>query len=230
MHARWRLSMSSPSSSPMCAPSMTVNEHRSVCDPIFISALCTRPRIFARPTPLASPANRVSTRRMMPQRSAQEWLITVACAPESTSAFTGVPLTCTSTYNMTTDANASGLCSSAASMLRMMFSCLIISSMRRCDSMSNGLALRFWISRCLSCSTRPCSCCSCVTSRANSVGSFCAARTISGRAWESCCISSALPRTLRRRASICGLSAEGLLALVCRAWDGAGGPWVLLEM
>ena len=39
--------------------------------------------IFCVPTPLATPAQRLSTRRMMLQRSAQAWLIIVIWAPET---------------------------------------------------------------------------------------------------------------------------------------------------
>lgn len=45
--------------------SMMVNEQGRWRSANFICALCTRPRIFAVPTPRAIPANRVSIRRMM---------------------------------------------------------------------------------------------------------------------------------------------------------------------
>ncbi|ORX74797.1 hypothetical protein DL89DRAFT_22945 [Linderina pennispora] len=177
MHAWWRLSMSRPNSRSTCFPSITVNEHSSICPPTFICALCTRPRILACPTPRAMPANRVSSSRMIPQRSAQSGLIIVAWAPESTNALTGVPLTSTLMYSIVTCANDSGLCSIAISILRATFSCRIASSMRRCASTLNGSAFSSSISCCRCCSA----CCrcasSCPTSRANSAGFDRAARS-----------------------------------------------------
>jgi len=45
--------------------SITVNEHGKCRSASFNCALCTLPRILAVPTPLAIPANRLSTRRMI---------------------------------------------------------------------------------------------------------------------------------------------------------------------
>ncbi|KAK0714642.1 hypothetical protein B0H67DRAFT_218054 [Lasiosphaeris hirsuta] len=58
--------------------------------------------MVAVPTPLAIPAKRLSTNRMMPQASAHEGLMMVAWAPESTNALTLNPFTSTSTYSMCT--------------------------------------------------------------------------------------------------------------------------------
>lgn len=56
-------------------------------------ATCTRPMIFCTPTPLATPAHRVSTRRITLHRSAHPADMIVAWAPESTNALTGTPFT-----------------------------------------------------------------------------------------------------------------------------------------
>lgn len=65
----WSISNPSKSSEPF--PSTTINEQpkkKSLLS--FICALCTRPIMLAVPTPLATPANRVSTKRIKSHRSA----------------------------------------------------------------------------------------------------------------------------------------------------------------
>lgn len=74
---------------------------------------------------------RVSTKRITLHRSAQEELMIVACAPESTNALTGTPFTLQLMYNITTVPNVSGLCSIAASMFASIFFCRISSAIKR---------------------------------------------------------------------------------------------------
>ncbi|ODV89180.1 hypothetical protein CANCADRAFT_12709, partial [Tortispora caseinolytica NRRL Y-17796] len=85
------------------------------------------PRIFAVPTPRASPSNRRSIRCVTLHASAHSGLIIVVWAPESTNALIGRPLTSQLTYSIITRPNDSGLCSSAAFMFSRIASSLIIS-------------------------------------------------------------------------------------------------------
>ena len=100
--AWWRLSISRPRRRSTDLPSITVKLQGKNRLPILIWAECTRPIMFAVPTPRAIPANRLSIRRMMPQASAEAGDMMVACAPESTNAFSLCPLTSTSTYSRCT--------------------------------------------------------------------------------------------------------------------------------
>lgn len=52
-----------------------------------------RPKILDVPTPLATPAKRVSMSRVRLQRAAQAADMMVDCAPESTKALIGCPFT-----------------------------------------------------------------------------------------------------------------------------------------
>mmetsp|Transcript_46198 Transcript_46198/g.142456 ORF Transcript_46198/g.142456 Transcript_46198/m.142456 type:complete len:208 (-) Transcript_46198:583-1206(-) len=97
MHMRWRRSWSRPMRKSMLSCSSTVidmgRKRRLSPSPRHTCAMCTRPMMREEPTPVATPAKRLSMRRVRLHSSATRADMTVICAPESTKAEMGRPLT-----------------------------------------------------------------------------------------------------------------------------------------
>ena len=134
----------------MSSFSSTVKVQGKNVVPMRSCAMCTLPKMGAEPTPTAVPAKRVSSKCMMPHRSAHAADMMVLCAPESTNAFKGVRFTSASMYSMVTRPKLSGVCSSAISMFASTLALRMASASSRCASKSMGLAS----SRALSWSSR----------------------------------------------------------------------------
>ena len=121
-----RFNISKPNKKSILSPSRIVSEHGMnyihdtylyyTLSMIWISIMWIRPMIFYVPTPTAIPAYLLSTKRIIPHRSAHERDIIVLWAPLSTKAYTGTFTTVISIYSIVIYPKFSGRCSYANSL------------------------------------------------------------------------------------------------------------------
>mmetsp|Transcript_538 Transcript_538/g.1655 ORF Transcript_538/g.1655 Transcript_538/m.1655 type:complete len:302 (-) Transcript_538:412-1317(-) len=153
------LRLSRPNRNSMSSCSSTVMAQGRCLSPTFTGAWCTLPSIRLCPTPLAIPCHLSSSKCSKLHRSAQLLDMIVICAPLSTKAFSGLPLTSMFTYSITTLPKSSGEFSIALSMFSFTFCCWIMLAMRFWASGSKGSAWSkassccFRLSSCLRCSS-----------------------------------------------------------------------------